>query len=750
MLPGNFIGGEVRQLETFGVVNGVRREIVSFDAEADISHAMPNQVSAAGGISARSGKIVWAQSSSVESDGVSPWHKPASWPPSAGDKVQVYTTDGVTSYPRFTGVIDKTSGDVGGDYTSDVIDQRDKFNVLFSHPALLRHHVPYAEDGDYRSIGLSHWYLLAAALRKARIFNTPPAVAEIAVSVPLQGSVWPESGDLVDARGINPGTHAAFRQSPWGFVGAGFTATYRPRISPTLSQPLLIGIMFPPDASTSDRPEVSVNYGSTIVRLRMVGKTAYGMLGGVTVVTLSGASIGNSNIVSLLVKNGSWTLSSGNGATVSAEMATPGTSSMSLVTVTATYSSTSALAGVQVSCPATVAHETAYNKHVPNLRIVPGGLATTMDMSPRLENRNVADLVAEICEATLTAAWWDELGVLQLVSSDRLSAAEVAQTVTTLDDITQMGWEDSLLSVRSKVEVSWKSPSISKGRQQRKELYRGSGDSMVSGDVIEVLAQPDDDTEWFGVDRNLRILNSSNWSLFNTKRGSFAGYYFSSSGETVSDTGLNIDVKTTPHGVSGLKVKHAAGTFPSDVEANLSTSPTASTLWATLRNQNLPVVRGFGEGKWVDSTHVSEILGPADAPALQHELGPWGQEYVDGDSVARRLADFIARQVSAPNPTLSGIRVLYDPRRQVGDVVSIAAGILDVTFRALIVGLSESCTVGEHSQTLAVRIISFDSSRRVKYSELESAWHGKDYSALEAVWSGLTYKQFEDEPLRKE
>lgn len=748
MLPGSFAGGDVVRLEAYAIVNGVRRDIDSFSSDRDLASDLPEQVAAGGGVSGGSGSISWASTEDVQSRETSPWHKPGGWPPTSGDRVQVYVTDGVTSFPRFSGVIDKTSGSVGGGLSSSVIDDRDRLSGLFTHAALLRHHVPSVEGGDYRSIGLSFWYVLSAALRAVRIYNTPPANASTSVSVPLQGSVWPEVGAVTSAGGNGGTIHANFYTEPWGYVASSFSASYQPRTAEPMTAAYQLTVMV--GSGHSEDAQVIAYFGTNSadrIRVRVwSGRNVTAYLNNTSVVALSGAQMSGATMFTLLIKGDSWTLRTDAGTQSSGTLARTSSALMSRVDVTA--GAGARIAGLQVSRPDTAAREFLPLSFVPSMRFTPGGLGATMDMMPRIENRNVADLVDEICKATLTASWWDESGVLNFVQSDRLRNAAPVQTITTLDDITELGWEDSLLSVRSKVEVTWRDPSISKGHHQRKELFRAGGDSLVSTDNVEVIAAPDGDTEWLGVDRSIGILNTSNWGAYNARRGSFAGYFFSANGETTSETGLTMTVTYENLGTAGVKISHVAGVYPADVEASLATSPTSTALWAYLRNQNLPVIRGFGEGKWVDTVYVSPTTGPSYAPTLTHDLGYWGQEYFDGGSVAKNLGDFIAGHVTAPTPTLSGVGVLYDPRRQLGDVITVNSGILDVTIRALIVGISESHAPGDHSQDLTVRIISVTSTRKITYAELEAAWAGSTYAAMQAAWSGLTYADFENDPLR--
>src|SRR5699024_6639622 len=221
MLVGDVLPG-VNEYRVIVRVSGVVRAVESVSWNTEMTGDLPDQVIASGGLGGASGTIVWAPQEAVQSRPVSPWAKVANWPPSPGDLVQVQVSDGVTTWTRFTGVVDKTSGSAGAGYQSSVIDFRDRITGSFTHEALLRHMPPYLEDGDYRSIGLNFWYALTRALRTCGISNTPLIEAPSAMSAPLQGSVWPEAGDLLDAGGSASTIHASFLREAWGYGAASF------------------------------------------------------------------------------------------------------------------------------------------------------------------------------------------------------------------------------------------------------------------------------------------------------------------------------------------------------------------------------------------------------------------------------------------------------------------------------------------------------------------------------------------------
>src|SRR5699024_4387758 len=381
---------------------------------------------------------------------------------------------------------------------------------------------------DYRSIGLNFWYALTRALRTCGISNTPLIEAPSAMSAPLQGSVWPEAGDLLDAGGSASAIHASFLREAWGYGAASFYAHYIPRLSETASATVQLTMLV--GAAHAGIGYVEARYQDVRIRLRASsarGVTAHHVVGttDTQVAVLSPSAFASAETVSLLVKNGQWTIRADNGAVATGSRTVTGPS-MHRVSVSA--DDNASIAGVQVSHPNSVAREFASLDFRRNMEFDPSGLASTMDMMPALRGRSVRDLVDEILEATLTASWWDEGGKLILRPSDRLRGTTPSAAVTTSSDITALSWEDSLLSVRSAVEVAWKDPAISKTYQHRLELWRGRTQTLMStADPLEDWVSPESGVEWFGVDRTLRFLDGSNWGAYNLRRGSYCGVWYS-------------------------------------------------------------------------------------------------------------------------------------------------------------------------------------------------------------------------------
>lgn len=748
MLPGSYDQvADVRELTTYVLLDGVRVDIESLSLDRELNNDLPAQVVGGAGLGGGSGTVVWANQAEVTLREASPWYENAQWPPRPGARVRVYVTDGTTSWPRFTGLIDRTRGTVGGAMTSELIDYRDRLNVMYTSEALLQRLPPVRTGTEYRLIGLRFWHFLAQALRRAGIYNVPPAGNYSFLNIPLQGSGISQAGRTVECQGETDQNTPNFHTAPWGYSVGEIHARYEADgIIPGLSEVLQVGFMVAPDhAGTA---HIRFLYGANPdrrIRIRVrPDRRVDAFWHNTLVVTLGHDDMRDAHRVMLLVKGSTWTLRTETGREQTGTQERFGSQQVSEVQLDTDHATR--IAGIAADSP-TSDREWMWLNFTPTATFEPSNLVGQISMSPRLENRNLASLVDDICSATLTAAWFDESGIFRMVPSDRLYARSTTQTITSLDDVLALSWEMSMLHTRSAVQVEWQSASISISRERRQELYRGNGATLDTGDTVEVFATPSRDEEWFDPNRTPERLDDSNWGRANTPIDSVMGVHYSDDdGERpTSTTTATTTITAEPIGTVGVKVVHQAGFYQGKVEGNLKVSEEDTRLRESRKGENLPIIRGRGHGQWVDETTTRTISGPEafTFPELDHQLGPWGSA-----SAAANIADFLADRVDRVEPTIPSFRVVFDPRRQLGDMVTIRLGILDVSLRALVVGISEDHQKGKHSQELTVRILDATSTRKVAYTELETAWQGGDYNALQAVWEGLSHSDFEADPLR--
>lgn len=683
------------------LINGTPREHVSWSIDREISGDLPPQVIAGSGITQASGSITWPAPQAAEGKPASPWYSRGFWRPRSGDTVQIFAGDGATEWVQFTGIIDKASGDIGSGSTSAIIDNYDKFSATVSHEPMLAIMHPLSPGGTRRGVGLTHSYFVDLAFRAAGFFVTPRQEPNSVFHVPAQGSIWPHHGTCLTA-GVREGSanYPTNSYAEWGFAVSNAQATYSPGgETRTADDPVQMTMVV--GEAHAGFAYMRVAYGSTYLQLSVNASRGASIQVAGSAVTSIVLPPGD-DIVQVLVKGYTFTIKSRSGLSASAVRTFGGSTPLGTITVGA--DPTARVAGLQVSCP-TATQEFGAIAFQPNARINVSNVSMMgiLQASPPLRRVSAADLLGEISAATLSGLWIDEKGKAQwwpaLAFRNRGSSA----TLTTKDHVLALGWEDSVLGSRSRVSIKHKQPSLKVSLWQNVRLWEGSGSTMESAETGEEIIEPGPDEAWFGVDDAPIRLGSSNWASFNRPRRSFVGGYFSSDGATTSDAGLSLTISMVKRDINKWKMTHTTGALPPDVVANLSTSPTSAALWESNRNKPLPSIGGHGKSVWEDVTYNPPQVGGI-GPELVHETGVWVPE-----PVIANVFGYLAGATSIPLPSVTRLDVAPDPRRQLGDVITIVSpDYLDVTLTALVVGVDSSFDAGGFTQALSLRVISAD------------------------------------------
>jgi len=742
---GSLVSGDVQQLKSRITVGGVERAHKSWEVSRDLVGDLPAQVVAGSGIKQATGTIVWAEGDDVTDGAVNPWNASSGWLPKQGEIVAIYVSDGVTEWLQFVGVIDENSGEVGGLPSSAIVDYIDFLNRPVSHSTVFAIHPPKSDGGAFMGVGMSHGYPVDRALRSCGMYATPGMEPGCVLSVPGQMSLWPEYGTVTAAVAYTglPRRGATDKRASWGWALADFDATYTPGYTfPASTSPVQLTARI--DQAHAGTFWMSAYYGSTKVQLSVTSsRTAVARLNGADVVSLAMES--SATIVSLLVKGGVWTLKTSGGATASASSAVPAGSN--LTSITATADANARVAGMQVSTPP-VGQEFQSLGHKDNYYQDAGAFVGAMDALPSYVNRPAIDLLTEISKASLSAMWFDENGKLRFIGSDLLRAQAPAQTVTTLDDIYALSWSDNRLGVRSKVRVKYRMPASNLSQYSNVLLWQGSGETMESNQEKVLLAEAPADEDWAEIDHGA-VAAAGGLAAFNAGRGTWVGGYLeASNGSWTADSGYGTwdGIATIDERTRRFRV--TTSTLPAGKSYVLATPDDAVNFFPRFRGFEYPALRGRAKVKWTDASVVSATTGPSGFPELEHDSGPWGARSAD-TVVQTSLADYIASQVTTPSPTIDSLRVGYDPRRQLGDVITISSpDLMGVTINALIVGVRNSAG-DSHTQTLNVRIISA-SSAYATYGQFEAAHPDTlTYEQWRALFPATeTYADFNNEPLR--
>ena len=694
-------------------VNGVVREHVSMDWAGDTTGGLPEQVVSAGtGMRSRTGTILWAQED-VQAEPPHPLRQTGGWPPREGDEVVIDSTvdtgSGPYTFRRFTGRLGRTTGSLtDGTLASQITDTLgDALQEMVTVPPLAWR--PGADP--------SSWTVAYRAFEAAGLGHLPPPDDDVIAHFTGQGETSAVAGTVVDQGGVSGDNE----------YGTWFrTARIAPAASPArqgrdihvigrgghlwaswLQVTLSDGTQVRLDCTKDGAMTASLN-GSAIWTGAWTGAEQYPVLafqlltGGVRVWTSRTrfAQV----IPATISRTATVTEVSGWVAGLAARYLTYASSGTDVV----------------ASAPA---HP---------LRWFESSLSGGSVRATRgVENVRARQVVDAWGEATLNAVWMDEHGVPTTRPRDHLLASAAARTVHVQERVLDGTWSVGDDQVRSGVIVNGEEglldyPSTA---QHLATLYQEtSSRSVESSEVIERFISVPTEEEWgpvdltpskFGVDPMLGSLpRVGTWiaavsSLSNS----------SDDPETwVHQNGITYTATFERLGQRTLKVTETVANISAGRTVYLKTPLEGTQIHYTFRGVASPTIRGFWKSTWADYQVRSELQGPAWAEPLVLEAGSWLTP-----AEAQAVADVLAAEVTSPIPTLSGVQVLWDPTRQIGDVEEWVAHTKDGAeswrARVLVTGYSEAWTGRVPEQSVDVRVISWTDPLDGKtYNDLAAAY----------------------------
>lgn len=754
MQPGTLIQSDVQAFTSRVLVNGVQRPVLSWSVSRELVGDLPDQVVAGGGVKQATGNIEWASSLDVSAMGANPWNPSTGWIPSEGDVVQIFAGDGTTEWSQFVGAIDQTSGSIGGGIESSIIDRIDQLSQPINIPALITAMPPLVAGDARRRVGLSTQFHINTAMRMSGFYTTPKPEFGCVLDAPLIGSCWPLVGDVkICARQSDPFRGPAANGATWGASRSDMSAEYVPVTSRPGTVPVQLTLVRTSEhAGTAFLKAI---YGTShAVELRLTPTRATARIDEIEV-----ASIGVSGdaVVQLLLKGGAVTVRSGE-ETATVPIAWAVSDTLERIRVEANIESR--IAGVQVSHPTATRYEFASLAHVMTAQIRMGSFLNAGHQAlPGVTDQAASEVLDEISRATLRPFWIDENGVARCIASDNLYGGSSVQTVTTLDDIRTLDWAKDLLGVRSQVIAKYQKPVISARSVPSVTVWEAS-DSVVlkSGEVYETVIEPPAGEDWVLVDEKPRHIGGVGLTEVNAGEESFYGGIVTDGVDEMYATPnlpgqdwLNASFRVL--GTNKYLARFEARTLPAGRQLEIRTfSPTFTGnvgLWPYWWGKSLPMIRAKARVQWTELIRTPSIAGTI-GPVLEMDMGPWatGGETTETTAVDA-IASFVAEQVTSPKPVITSMRVGFDPRRQLGDVITVQSDtLMGVSLKCLITGITNAAGAS-YEQNLSVRIIDVTSTFTT-WAQFAEAWgNTANYDSLTTAWDAIsTYSDFNNDPLR--
>lgn len=710
MLPGDLTPDDAGEWTSTVLVNGVEREASSWTAKRRLTGDLPEQVAAVGSVTQATGTIEWAPSEDVAELPVNPFNASTGWVPSEGDRVQIYVSDGETSFPRFTGRIDQLSGSVGEGFSATLIDDYDALGVPYTHTAVSHRMPPRTEGFPLRQCGMSPMHIVVDAARTAGYTNVwgPPSESHAVVAMG-QGSIWPRVGELVEADNYanDPGAVPLNRREPWGWSVNDFRARYD--TAQTIGGETSVQINMSVGLQHVGSAHVILEYSSgDSIRLQI------NEVGGVR--------------TAILRRNGVDITSVTMGAddlSIAARYVPPsgGDATYMLETETASASGNAAgvsgviddvwwrcFAGGSVAGLFVSRVDSAFpllsDSFAPNLKIdVSFQFMTSYTPVRHIIDSTVRKTLEEIAKALLLAVFFDESGNLIVKSSDLIGTGEPVLTLDTLDDIVSLGWKRDTLSVRERVRVKYMTAAASTSRYPTLKAFIGSADRLELDDVLEEFYDTPAELDFIQVATPVQASDAQE-SAINDRRGSWVGASYTT--DTVDSewtvNSVTFDWSEVNGRVWKLVTERVGGPTPgAEITTETVSEGSGTSLAKWLQGEPLPQIRCMGRLRWADGMTNWVTTGSTFGGPLEHETGPWAGT-APASAVHGNIRDRIAAFVANPLPQITGLEIIPDPRIQLTDLHQIeSTTYMGAIITGMCVGVSESFD-GAYSMSLAERV----------------------------------------------
>lgn len=718
-------------------VNGIHRHHVQDSWSAEIASDLPEQVSGVTGISARTGSVTFAPIQTVTDTAPSPLRRTEGWPPARGDEIRIEDATALQRWTRATArIVDVRaglgSGEVGVEWTDDL-------ESSLSSPTTLppiASGMPGEEvnvGGELRRYmartGIEPWGIVVSALHDAG-YRLLPSESSVAFMCLVQGNLHPRVGRIAVA---NSSGNVLEWDNVSGFQYISEWATFVPGYAERESgeEPVIYlrKTVGGPTAQTrwtmADGAEVRVTLVNNSIAVSRI-------VGGVSTVLIQQGFTTDSPLPwagVLLGVGGVKIWVDGQERYVSYDSL-----GMGHIAVDWTRVRIHGAAAVQVAFRR-ITGWPGFNWPSLRFRGAGPGLVRETVCTRTIEDRAVRDILSDIAKATLTGFWLDEHGILNWAPSVFLENQAPVETIATRSDVLSGSWTETGGGVASAVVTKYDDAAVTTKPVVGVAVGQSSsGRTLSAGDVQIDWVGPGADEEWIEPDMSpLPAGQNTDLMAEEAKQSWWGGSYVATKGETPESTtygwaNLPFGQDYMTCSVSNVtprqwKVTQAVRAGAPQVQ--LVTLPNSSVLPIPWRDYPLPIWRSRGRVTFVGAS-VTYRRGPSWAAAYEHEIGAWGSR-----NDAHRIGDYLADRMSAIQVILSQLSVIPDPRRQLGDVVDVnAEGVLGGVLRCLIVGVSESSSMGDIDQALTLRVIRATPSVRKIYADIESTT--APYSGIES------------------
>lgn len=676
MLPGTYAPGAVIDARLRIFVDGVEREHISAEWEGHTSGGLPESLIAAGdGVFSRTGRIKWAAGTATTAAPFAPAGE-TRWVPRHGASVKIVAEVNGVTFPRFAGFLGASTYSLVTDEVETAIS--DGLSTALQTPVTIEPAVLYKAQ-------TTGGWTAYQALEQAGYGVLPPPHETTLIYAPGAFGLGAGVGEFVSAGSVS--------ETAPGFLTSTNTV-YTPAKGFDRHDEDILAV-----SRAAPNRDASIS-----VKLRGEAEVMLGWSRAASTLTLSqgGQLIGQVKVPSpqkhqLLAVAIAWDSITVWTDTVNSQKfdrRLRGDAELE----TASCSNTLGLHVFQhepIIGDYSRTHVAKMVRETPP-KILASAIATDPLSATRgFENTEAAEVVTAWCNATLSTVWVDEEGTLVMAARDRLASSPSVVTDAVSERVFAGSWQTARDGVRSLVRVNHLVPSADDGAWAAGRggksftgaaavAYDASSSTPLTQNSDNIqLINWEDNVDVIGLDTNYRPIvkakdNIFDWDEFNKLIGSWWAISFENNeqppgwrwtgGAPQHET---ISGKLEKLGQRGVKLTHRVETVKggnSKTYSLVAPSLGVGTLSQWAWGRPMPMLRANWVVTW-EKKHLTAYSRKGGAGVFTLDAG-W---YVT-EKDARKVAEALAQEIGTERITFDAISMLWDPRKQVGDTITLTAG----------------------------------------------------------------------------
>lgn len=328
--------------------------------------------------------------------------------------------------------------------------------------------------------------------------------------------------------------------------------------------------------------------------------------------------------------------------------------------------------------------------------------------------------IQEICAAYLGAAWVRNDGVPVVRNREYMAGAgEIVETIEVERDVLDIAWSIDPDDTADRVEATYYPANVVLGTVGVETPPAWEATDVIVLAPFQTLTIPVDLPYW--------APGATFWQPVSYGGGeivSVFGAYPNRDGTGTAAEYESIDIST---------VEVSAGRVNIVVK-----NKTSSTLYL-VDSTGAPCLK-LRPARYAKQENSALVTQGADSAVATNPLTIDLTRHVQNAADATELSNYIWSRVAEPTPKVNGIRVKLNWTRDIGHIVRLEDPDSGLSAKALIVGISMTGTPGEVAQVIDVVILA------PTWDDFDDVWRNKTWDDFDDYWDGRTWNAFDLAP----